>query len=297
MRISILSRSASIGSTRRLVEAGRARGHKVRVISPLRVRLHLDGRKAHLFYGERRMPRCDVVIPRIAASVNVYGLAVVNQFALQGIPVLNSADAIAQARNKMRSLQLLSAHGVDIPATVMAREPSELKEMVDLVGGVPVLVKLLQGQERRGVMVCESLQSLGATLEAVLGLGHHLMVQQYVKKADQDLRVLVVGGRALAAVRRQARPGRIFQTLNMGARFRVIPLTPALAQAAEKAAQLVGLEVAAVDMLGHKGAPKVFEVNSSPNLCALEEATGLDLAGAIIERAEALLEQQGRPSR
>jgi ribosomal protein S6--L-glutamate ligase len=288
MKITILSRSASIASTRRLVEAGRARGHRVRVLNPVKVQMHLDGKSANLFYQHKRMPPGDVVIPRIAQSVNVYGLAVVNQLAMRGVPLLNSAEAIAQSRNKMRSLQLLSARGVDIPATVMARDAAELREMVGLVGGVPVLVKLLQGQERRGIMICESLQSLEATLEAVLGLGHNLIVQQYVKRADQDMRVLVVGGEAVAAVRRRPRVGRLSQTLNAGARLERITLPEPHRKAAEAAARLMGLEVAAVDMLDLKGAPKVFEVNSSPALHAMEEATGVDVATPVILRAEAL---------
>lgn len=293
MRICILSRSARIASTRRLVEAGRARGHKVRVVDPQRVRLHLEAGRARLQYGKGLLPRFDVAIPRIAQSVSVYGLAVVNQLALQHVPVLNGADALAQARNKMRSLQLLSAHGVGIPVTVMAREPGELRQMVELVGGPPVLVKLIHGHERRGVMVCETLQSLSATLDAVLGLGHHVIVQQYVKRARQDLRVLVVGGRALVAVHRRARAGRLFQTVNLGARYARAPLTPALVHAAETSAALLGLEVAAVDLLEIDGAPRVFEVNGSPNLWALEQATGMDLAGAIIARAEARVAEQG----
>jgi ribosomal protein S6--L-glutamate ligase len=240
-----------------------------------------------------KLPPCDVVIPRIAQSINNYGLAVVNQFAMGGIPLLNTARAISESRNKMRSLQLLSAHGIDIPATVMARDAADLKAMVGLVGGVPVLVKLLQGQEKRGVMVCESLQSLEAALEAILGLGQNLVVQQYVKHSGQDVRVLVVGGRAVAAVRRRPRVGRLSYTLNRGARLEGHELTEAQRAAAEKTATLVGLEVAAVDLLDVQEAhPKVFEVNSSPAIPEMEAATGLDLAALIIERAEQLVAGQ-----
>jgi len=289
MKITILSRSASISSTKRLVEAARGRGHQVRVLNPVRVEMHLDGRKAHLYYRRRKLPPCDVVIPRIAQSINNYGLAVVNQFAMGGMPLVNTARAIAESRNKMRSLQLLSAHGIGIPATVMARDAADLKAMVGLVGGVPVLVKLLQGQEKRGVMVCESLQSLEAALEAILGLGHNLIVQQYVKHSGQDVRVLVVGGKAVAAVRRRPRVGRLSYTLNRGARLEKLELTDSQRAAAEKTASLVGLEVAAVDLLDvQEGHPKVFEVNSSPALPEMEAATGLDLATIIIERAEQL---------
>lgn len=289
MKITILSRSASISSTKRLVEAGRARGHQVRVLNPVRVEMHLDGQRATLYYRRRKLSLCDVVIPRIAQSINNYGLAVVNQFAMCGVPLVNTARAIAESRNKLRSLQLLSAHGIDIPATVMARDAADLKAMVGLVGGVPVLVKLLQGQEKHGVMVCESLQSLEAALEAILGLGHNLVVQQYVQNTGQDVRVLVVGGRAVAAVRRRPRFGRLSYTLNRGARLEPIELTEAQRRAAERTATLVGLEVAAVDLLDvQEGHPKVFEVNSSPALPEMEAATGLDLARIIIERAEQL---------
>lgn len=288
MKITILSRSTSISSTRRLVEAARVRGHKVRVLNPLHIEMVLDGGSASLFYRRKRLSATHAVIPRIAQSVNTYGLAVVNQFALQGVPLLNSAQAIAQSRNKMRSLQLLAAHGIPIPATVMAREASDLKAMVGHVGGVPVLVKLLQGQERHGVMVCESLQSLEAALEAILGLGLNLIVQQYVKKTGLDVRVFVVGGRALAAVVRRPRVGRLAHTLNRGARIESTVLTPAQRDVAERAAKLVGLEVAAVDLLDVQGGPRVFEVNSSPAIAEMEDACGVDLATPIIERAEAL---------
>jgi ribosomal protein S6--L-glutamate ligase len=292
MKITILSRSASIPSTRRLVEAARARGHQVRVLNPGRVQMHLTGSSADLYYKRKKLPPCDVVIPRIAQSISSYGLAVVNQFGIRGVPLMNAAQAIAQSRNKMRSLQLLSANGIAIPATVMAREAEDLKAMVELVGGVPVLVKV-QGQEKHGVMVCESLQSLEAALEAVLGLGHNLVVQQYVKNTGQDVRVLLVGGRAVAAVQRRPRVGRLSHTLIKGARLEAVELTEAWRVTAERTARLVGLEVAAVDLLDVKGEPKVFEVNSSPALPEMEAATGMDLATPIIERAEELF--SGKP--
>lgn len=288
MKITLLSRSASISSTRRIVEAARGRGHRIRVLNPVNVEMVLDGKDANLYYRRKKLAKPDVVIPRIAQSVNNYGLAVVNQFAMQRVPLMNSAQAIAQSRNKMRSLQLLSAHGISIPATVMAREAADLKAMVGHVGGVPVLVKLLQGQERHGVMICESLQSLEAALEAILGLGMNLIVQQYVKKTGLDVRAFVVGGRAIAGVVRRPRVGRLSHTLNRGARLEKTTLTDAQRDTAERAAKLVGLEVAAVDLLEVSGGPKVFELNSSPAIAEMEAACGIDLATPIIERAEAL---------
>ena len=288
MRIVILSRDASIPSTARLVEAAKQRGHQVRVLNPVRVEMHLDGTQAGLSYQRKKMRPCDVVIPRIAPSISAYGLAVVSQFALRGCPVLNSAQAIGQARNKMRALQLLSAHGVDIPTTVMARDAADLKAMAHLVGGVPVLVKLLQGPDRHGVMVCETLQSLEAALEAILGLGHDLVLQQYVKKG-QDIRLFVVGGEVVAAVRRHPRVGRLSRTLNRGARMSLFKPTLAQRRAALAAARVIGLEVAAVDMLDADGIPKVFEVNSSPALQEIERITGVDVAARMIARAEQLV--------
>ncbi|MGO8968304.1 MAG: ATP-grasp domain-containing protein [Myxococcaceae bacterium] len=289
MRLTILSRSARIASTARLVEAARARGHAVQVLDPVQVEMHLDRDRAVLYYRRRRLPPTDAVIPRIAESISTYGMAVVNQFALQGVPLLNGTQGISGARNKMRCLQLLASNGVNIPATVMARSAGDLRAMVKLVGGVPVLVKLLRGQERRGVMVCESLASLEAALEAILGLGQDLILQQYVRRGGLDVRVLVVGGEAVAAVRRRPRINRLAHTLNRGARLEPLALTEAQRNAAVKTARLVGLEVAGVDLIDVRGQPKVFEVNASPALAEMERATGLDLAGKVVARVEALV--------
>jgi ribosomal protein S6--L-glutamate ligase len=251
--------------------------------------MHLDGQAAHLYYQRASLPPADVVLPRIAQSINAYGLAVLNQYELRRTPVLNGANAIAQSRNKMRCLQLLSAHGIPIPATVMASNASDLKAMVDLVGGVPVLVKVLQGGDRQGVMVCQSLQSMEAALEAILGLGHNLIVQQYVMdRKGRDIRALVVGDKVVAAARRRPQTGRMFRTLAKGATLEKVVLPADYQQLAVAAAQLVGLEVAAVDMLDLKEGPRIFEVNSSPSLRELEQATKRNLAALIVERAEEL---------
>ena len=292
VRLTVLSRSLSVPSTSRLVAAARARGHAVRVLDPVQVEMHLDGTRGQLLYRRRKLKLPEVVLPRIAQSITPYGLAVVNQFGMLGVPVMNTAGAIAHARNKMRCLQLLSAHGIAVPATVMARTAGDLKAMVRLVGGVPVLVKLLGGGDERGVMVCETLNSLEAALEAILGLGHNLLVQEYVRKAGRDIRVLVVGGQALAAVRRRPRMNRLANTLNRGARFERITLTEAQRRAAAEAAQLIGLEVAAVDMLDVRGLPKVFEVHSSPGLAEMEKALGEDLATPIVARAEQIARER-----
>jgi ribosomal protein S6--L-glutamate ligase len=242
------------------------------------------------------LPRADVVVPRIGLSVHQYGLAVVNQLELMGVPVLNGAYGIAASRNKMRVLQMLSAAGIPVPRTVMASDPAGIKEMVKLVGGVPVLVKLLSVSEKSGVMICESLQSLEAALEAILGLGQNIVVQQYLRGAHgRDLRALVVGGEVVAAMRRSAPAGRFSPNLRRGAQFERVELPPEYIRAAAAAARVLQLEVCAVDMLDVKGEPRVFEVNSSPSVREAEAACGVDAAGRIIERALALAAARPAP--
>ena len=286
MHLTILSRKAGIYTTRRLVQAARLRGARVRVLDPLRVELHLDEQPA-AWYGPRRLPRTDVIIPRIAPSVQAYGLAVVNHFTMMGVPTLNDAAGIAASRNKMRALQLLAAHGVPVPPTVMAASASDLREMVKLVGGLPVLIKLLTPSEKPGVMVAESMQSMEAALEAVLSMGHNLVVQRYVRrKRERDLRALVVGDKVAAWVERRPLPGRLLHTLARGAKLKAVQVPAALDALAVKAARVVGLDVAAVDLLEAGSGPMVFDVNSSPGLKGLEKATGRDLALLIVGRAE-----------
>ncbi len=287
MKLVVLSRSRSIPSTKRLVEVAKARGHHVKVLNPVDVELYLDGTRVELLHRRKKVGRVDVVIPRIAASIATYGLPVVDQFEARGAKLLNTARAIGQSRNPARCLQALASAGLAIPATVMARDAKELMAMIGLVGGMPVLVKLLAGAERRGLMICESEQSLEAALEAVLGLGHNIVMQEYVKRAGRDIRVFVVGGKAVAAVTRVPKPGRLSRTLSRIARLEALTPSDEVRAAAERAATVCGLEVCAVDMLElKKKPPKVFEVNASPSLPEMERATGVDLAAAVITRAE-----------
>ncbi len=296
--LTVLSRSPEIYTTRRIVEAAQARGVVARVIDPLEVEMGLGEDAPQVYWRRRRLPRTDVLVPRIGLSVHQYGLAVVNQLELVGIPVLNGAYGIAASRNKMRSLQMLSAAGVRVPRTVMASDPSGLREMVRVVGGVPVLVKLLSTSEKSGVMICESLQSLEAAFEAILGLGQNIVVQQYLKGAKgRDLRVIVVGGDVVAAMRRSPPVGRFSRSLRRGARFEKAELPAPYARAAVDAARVLQLEVCAVDMLDVKGVPRVFEVNSSPSIKEAEVACRVDVAGRIVDRAISLAEARAVPSR
>ncbi|MCM2334186.1 MAG: RimK family alpha-L-glutamate ligase [Anaeromyxobacteraceae bacterium] len=283
MRLTVLSRSPRLHTTRRLLEAARALGHEATAVDPLEVELGLGGAAPAVTWRRRRFPATDVVIPRIGPSIHQYGLSVVKQLELLGVPLLNGAAAIAASRNKMRCLQLLAAAGVPVPRTVMASDPSGLEALVKLVGGVPVLVKLLSPDGKSGVMVCESLQSLEAALEAILGLGQNIMVQQYLAGGrGRELRALVVGGRVVAALRRQRKAGR-------GARFLAAELSPEQARVAAAAARVLDLQVCAVDMLDVKGGPRVFEVNGAPSVKEAEAACGVDVARLVVEAALAMV--------
>lgn len=294
MRLAVLSRSRSIPSTKRLVDEAQALGHTVRVLNPSEVSVFL-GRKPQLLFKGKKVRVPEVVLPRIASSIASYGLSIVDQFAAHGAIVINSARAIGLSRTPARCLQRLASAGLPIPATVMSRDVSELQAMVDQLGGVPVLVKLLAGSERRGVMLCESRQSLEAALEAVLGLGHNIVMQEYVREASRDVRVFVVGGKALASVSRRPRAGRLARSLFRAAELEPCPLTDVLRTTAETAANLLELEVCAVDLLELRGGSEArpFEINASPALPEMEQATQVNLARAIVQHAEARLKLQG----
>lgn len=289
LKVLVISRSSRIPSTERLVDAARKRGHSARVLAAGDIDMHIEARHRHLLVGGKRLRPFDVVIPRIAGSIASYGLPLLDHFASYGAAVMNSGRAIGQSRNPARCLQLLSAHGIDIPITVMSRDVEALKSMVPLLGGPPVLLKLLQGSERRGMMVCESRQSLEAAMEAVLGLGHNVVLQEYVRGAERDVRVFIVGGRALASVERTARPFRLSKSLGRHGRMLNCTISDAACKAAETAAVVCELEVCAVDLIEVKGAIKVFDVNASPELPRMEAATGVDLADAIVAHAEVLV--------
>jgi ribosomal protein S6--L-glutamate ligase len=298
VHLTVLSRSTSIHTTRRLCEAARARGLDVHVVDPLDVELGLGAGGSVVRWRGKRFPRTDVVVPRIGRSINQYGLSVVNQLELLGLPVLNRSWGMAASRNQMRCLQFLAAAGIPIPRTVMASNPSRLKEMVRLVGGTPVMVKLVASNERSGVMICESLQSLEAALEAILGLGQNIVVQQYLRgRRARDLRALVVGGEVVASLRRNAPMGRLARDLRRGARFEAVELPEGHRRIAVEAARVLELEVCAVDMLDVDGGPHVFEVDASPSIREAETLAGVDVAGRVVERAVAASRKRRRRTR
>lgn len=287
MRILVLSRNAALYSTSRIVLASRARGHEVSVIDPLDFQIVVSRGTPSLHVAGAPVPRFDLVIPRIGASITNYGLAVVRQFDLMGVPVLNGAIAIARSRDKLRALQLLTRSGLDVPTTVCARSPSGLDAALSLVGGCPAIVKLQQGTQGIGTMIAETPQSMNALLETLWAMGQDIILQEYVRESKgRDVRAIVVGGRVVAAMRRTAKPGEFRSNLHRGGKGRAVVLPPAYRRMAIRAAELMALEVAGVDMLEGRAGPRILEVNSSPGLEGIERSTGRDVAGAIIDYAE-----------
>jgi ribosomal protein S6--L-glutamate ligase len=293
LSIAILSRNRKLYSTRRLVEAAKAHRHKPRVLDTLRCDLVLARGEPRIFYRGEAMGGVDVVIPRIGASITGYGLSVVNQFDMMGVPVLNNSIPIARSRDKLRALQLLSRFGIDIPRTVMCRYREEVPLAVEQVGGLPCIVKLLQGTQGVGVLIANSMSEVEGMLDTLWTLGQEILLQELIEESrGKDVRALVVGDRAVAAMRRTAREGEFRSNLHRGGEGEALELPPAYAEVAVKAVRVIGLEVAGVDMLESKDGPKIMEVNSSPGFEGLERVTGVDIASLYVEHAVAFARAQ-----
>jgi ribosomal protein S6--L-glutamate ligase len=284
--IGILSRKRSLYTTGRLIAAAKTRGHRAVVLDTLACTLGLEKDKATLYYQGEPVPPLDVVIPRIGASITAYGLSVVNQLDMMGVPVLNNSIPIARSRDKLRCLQLLARFGVDIPRTVMTHDRKEVPEALKRIGGLPAILKLIQGTQGVGVMIAHSLGEIEGILDTMKDLGQEILLQEFIYESrGRDVRALVIGDRVVAAMRRQARAGEFRSNLHRGGEGKPVTLQPAYADAAVRATRIMGLELAGVDMLETKSGPKVMEINSSPGFEGLEEATGLDIAGLIVEHA------------
>lgn len=298
MLIGILSRKPSLHSTRRLVQSATRLGHRTLVLNPLRCNLSLSRGAPTVFYRglEGTLPRPDVVVPRIGASITDHGLAVVNQFDMMRVPLLNNSQPIARSRDKLRSLQLLAAAGIDIPRTVMARDPSQIHRALEMVGGPPAIIKVLKGTQGIGVILAETEQVAQTIVETFASLGMNILIQEFIEESEgRDIRALVVGGRVVTAMRRQARLGEFRSNVHRGATGVAIELAGEYQQAALRATEVMGLQVAGVDLLESSAGPKVIEINSSPGFEGLERCSGSDIAGAIIEYAAVFARR--RPSR
>lgn len=288
MRIGVLSRRASLYSTRRLIEAARARGHEASVIDYLRCTMNITARKPRVLIAGNEIT-ADAIIPRIGASYTFYGTAVVRQFEMMGVVTANSSQAIARARDKMRSLQLLSNSDIGLPTTGFAHDVRDIDSLLHAVGPPPYVIKLLEGSQGLGVVLAETRKAAQSVIGAFRQLDANILVQRFVSEAEgRDLRAFVVGGRLIAAMEREAAEGEFRANLHQGGRAGAVELSPEEEQAALRAAQVLDLGVAGVDMLRAEEGPVVIEVNSSPGLEGIEAASGVDVAGAIVEYLERL---------
>lgn len=285
MKLAILSRNTRLYSTRRLVEAARSRGHTVRVLDPLRCYMRISDREGFsLHYKGAPIAGYHAVIPRIGASVTRYGTAVLRQLELMGVWTPNGSAAIARARDKLACHQLLAAQGIGMPATVFGDNPDDTADLLSLLGPPPHVIKLNEGTQGNGVMLAEKLSSSRGMVEALRGLCANFLVQEFIAEAQgADLRCFVVGGQVVAAIRRQAAAGDFRSNLHRGGVATAVEATAEDIAVAVRAAQVLGLGVAGVDLIRSDRGPLVLEVNASPGLEGIEAATGVDVAGAIVE--------------
>lgn len=292
MNIAILSRDGTLWSCRRLREAAQRRGHRVEVIDPLSCYMNINPRASSVHYKGRRLPHYDAVIPRIGSAITFYGTAVLRQFEMLGSYPLNESVAITRARDKLRSLQLLARRGIDLPVTGFAHSPDDTHDLIEMVGGAPLVVKLVEGTQGIGVVLAETRQAAESVIDAFRGLNAHILVQEYIKEArGRDIRCLVVGDRVVAAIERQAKEGDFRSNLHRGGVARRIEITPRERYIALGAAATLGLDVAGVDILRADRGPLVMEVNASPGLEGIEKVSGVDIASLMI----AWVERHARP--
>ena len=298
MKLAILSRNSKLYSTRRLVEAARGQGHSVRVLDPLRCYMRIANDGFGMRYKGGRISGYDAVIPRIGASVTRYGCAVLRQFQLMGTATPSDAEAIARARDKLRCHQLLAAEGIGLPDTVFGDNPDDTADLLALLGPPPHVIKLNEGTQGAGVMLTEKPSASRGAVETLRGLYANFLVQEFIAEArGADLRCFVVGDRVVAAMRRQAPKGEFRSNLHRGGTAKPVRITRAEAATAVRAARVLGLGVAGVDMLRSKRGPLVLEVNSSPGLEGIEAATGVDVASCIVSHVVVLAQSRGNEDR
>jgi len=294
MKIAILSRNAKLYSTRRLVEAAKSRGHEVRVVDVLRCYMNITSHNPEIHYRGEVLRDFDAVIPRIGASVTFYGTAVLRQFEMMDVYPLNESVAISRSRDKLRSLQLLSRKGIGLPVTSFAHSPDDIDDLLSIVGGAPAVIKLLEGTQGVGVVLAETNQAAESVIQAFMGLKQHILVQEFIKEAKgSDIRAFVVGGKVVAAMKRQAKEGEFRSNLHRGGTAELCRITPEERATAIRAAKVMGLNVCGVDLLRSAHGPLVMEVNSSPGLEGIERASGKDIADQIID----FIEKNAKPDR
>lgn len=292
MKIAILSRDGSLYSCKRLREAGELRGHEIEVIDPHSCYMNINCAAPSVHYRGRQLEKYQAVIPRIGPATNFYGTAVLRQFELLGSYPLNESVAITRARDKLRSMQILAREGIDLPITGFAHSPDDTSDLIALVGGAPLVVKLVEGTQGIGVVLAETQQAAESVIDAFRGLNAHILVQEYIREANGcDIRLLVIGKRVVAAIERQAKPGEFRSNLHRGGTARKVNITAQERNIAIRAAMTLGLDIAGVDILRAERGPLVMEVNASPGLEGIEATTGLDIASLMID----YIEQHAKP--
>ena len=294
MKIALLARNPSLYSHKRLIAAAEERGHEIDVIDHLRCYINITSRRPTIRYQGDNLPAYDAVIPRIGASVTFYGTAVLRQFEVMGVYPVNESVAISRSRDKLRSMQLLARKGIGLPVTVFAHRTGNAEEVIDLVGGAPVVIKLLEGTQGIGVVLGETKKTAESIIQAFGGVRTNILVQEFIKEAGgEDIRCLVVGGKVVASMKRKGREGDFRSNLHRGGSAEAVKISPAERSTAVSAAKAMGLNVCGVDMLRSNHGPVVMEVNSSPGLEGVETATGIDVAGKII----AFIEGNAQPNK
>ncbi|MCI0654302.1 MAG: 30S ribosomal protein S6--L-glutamate ligase [Methylococcaceae bacterium] len=287
MKIVILSRNSKLYSTRRLIEAAQSNDHEVHVLDVLRCYMNITSAKPSIHYKGAELQDFDAVIPRIGASVTFYGTAVLRQFEMMGVYPLNESVAISRSRDKLRALQLLSRKGVGLPVTGFANKPDDIDDLIRMVGGPPLVVKLLQGTQGIGVVLAETHKAAESVIQSFLGLKASALVQEFIQESGgSDIRCFVIGEKVVAAMMRQSKAGEFRSNIHRGGSTKLIKITPVERETAVLAARIMGLNVCGVDILRSNHGPVVMEVNSSPGLRGIEEATCKDIAGMIIKFIE-----------
>ena len=287
MKILMMARNPNLYSHQRLVEAALARGHTIDVIDTLQVYMHIATHHSQIKYKGKALDKYDVVIPRIGASITMYGLAVLRQLETMGVWPLNESVAIGRSRDKLRSMQLLARKGIALPITAFSHSTKYTDDMIEMVGGAPVVVKLLEGTQGLGVVLGETHTSARSVIEAFREVNVNILVQEYVKEAEaSDIRCLVVGGKVVASMKRKGPPNDFRSNLHRGGTATKEKITPEERSVAVRSASLMGLNVCGVDMLRTNHGPVVMEVNSSPGLEGIEKTTGIDVATKIIQYIE-----------
>jgi len=287
LKIAILSRNRRLYSTSRLVEACRQRGHEVTVLDVVRCYMNITSDKPELHYKGEILSDFDAVIPRIGASVTFYGTAVLRQLEMMGVFPTNESVAISRSRDKLRSLQLLSRAGVGMPRTGFADSPDDIQDLIKMLGGAPMVIKLLEGTQGIGVVLAETRKAAESVIEAFMGMKTNILVQEFIQEAGgADIRCFVIGNKVVASMMRQAPEGEFRSNLHRGGSAQLVKITTRERATAIKAAKVMGLNVAGVDILRSNRGPLVMEVNSSPGLEGIEAATGTDIAGLVVEFIE-----------